>query len=182
MTLSKADIRLPAVLAAASVLWSCGGSGRSGDSAEDSATSVAESVRIIESRPAAFDARSLEEMAAAIDAEADFTAEDMALMLVAAEAGAGHLQSMLDDLGRNGDPADTYGVLTELAVRPWTAALVKVTFFLNRLPLNASERQRAADVKSALDRASVSASELEQSQLGGKPTGLQSVLTTDLNQ
>ncbi len=165
----------------AAVLWSCGG-GKTGKATVDSVIPTAEAVRIIESRPATFDARSLEDMDRAIASGAVPGSEDIARMLVAAEAGAGHLQSMLDDLARNEDPADTYGLLTELAGRPWTRALVAVTRFLTGAPLSGAERSRALDLAAAIGRSRLSVLELETSQLGGTPTGLAQILTVETNQ
>ena len=108
--------------------------------------------------------------------------EDMARMLVAAEAGVGHLQSMLDELARNEDPADTYGLLTELAQRPWTRSLTSVIRFLAAAPLSTPEHRRATALASAIGRSRTTVSELESAQLGGNPTGLTDILIIDTNQ
>lgn len=98
-------------------------------------------------------------------------------MIVTAESGIGHLQSMLDDLIRNDDAADTSAVMTELAERPWTAALVDVIVFLQRAPLDDSERVRARNLDKALSHAATTASQLEKTQLGARATGLVKTLT-----
>ena len=160
------------------LLWSCGG-GNKGQSEDDS---VAESVRIIESRPTQFDAQTLEEMERALENGSVPGPEDIARMLVAAEAATGHLQAMLDELVRNDDPADTHGQLKELADRPWTRAVNTVIIYLVHAPSSESEHQRALSLGDAIGHARSTVIQLENDQLGGSSTGLAPLLTADTNQ
>ena len=89
---------------------------------------------------------------------------------------------MLDELGRNEDPADTYGQLTELAGRPWTRALNTVTSYLLHTSLNNPEHQRAVILTEALGRVRSTVTELEATQLGGTSTGLSDMLTIETDQ
>lgn len=174
--------KLTTIAFASLLLAGCGGSSSSSSDTVTTARSAAQSAAIIESRPVPFDARSLEELADLIAADAETTPEDRARMIVLAEAGISNLLATLDDLARNDDPADTYGVLTELADRPWTRALVNIIAYLRHAPLDDAERTRADNLLTALQRARTSALELQKAQLAGSSTGLPATLTIDNKQ
>ena len=130
--------------------------------------------------PAQFDQRSLAEYAEAIAGNEEFDEQDLALMIVSAEAAANRIGQILEQLDANLDAADSYNTITEASQQSWPQHLRTIANFLtSSAPLDAQTAQRAEQLKNTLVRYQCIINNIERTQLKGKATAL--TLTPDNN-
>lgn len=157
------------IAAAAQLCLSCSSCGRGDDkkAAADSAA-LAGTPEVILEGPLALDEGSLRSYAAAIGANASFDEADMAKMIRLSEGAFSHLMQELDQLQANGDAADSYNVLTEIAASRWPDDAALILSFLRTVPLPRQMQLRTDQLVRTAARCIVQMDEISAQQLRGR--------------
>ncbi|MDO5396072.1 MAG: hypothetical protein Q4F07_08945 [Bacteroidales bacterium] len=127
-----------------------------------------ESVNIILSQPQVFDAQSIDELAAKIRAGGDITSENVANMIVLAEATSNKVEMEVENLMRVDDPADTYHTLHGFADAQWYIDYRTIYDFLQSATLSDEFASRVGTLKAANSRLDILVTELEKKHLKGE--------------
>lgn len=131
-----------------------------------------QSAHKILSEPAVFDAQNLEQMAAEIMAEKEFTLEQFSQMIVAVEAVVNRLAQETDLLVANDDAADSWNVLREYAAAPWIGHSATIVDFLEKAPLTDEQASRLKVIHDMALRINACVADIERYQLGERSTAL----------
>ena len=119
-------------------------------------------------RPPHYDARTLDDYAAAVRlGRTDFDDNAMAHMVMLCQASIDRLGNITDVLVANEDPADSYNTLKELGETTWVRDTALLLRFLRTATKNQDLINRLGQLSSACIHINTSVHEIYQNQLGG---------------
>ena len=139
-----------------------------GGNARDDRDSVPPTPQQILARPPHYDARTLDDYAAAVRlGRTDFDDNAMAHMVMLCQASIDRLGNITDVLVANEDPADSYNTLKELGETTWVRDTALLLRFLRTATKNQDLINRLGQLSSACIHINTSVHEIYQNQLGG---------------
>lgn len=139
-----------------------------GGNDRDDRDSVPPTPQQILARPPHYDARTLDDYAAAVRlGRTDFDDNAMAHMLMLCQASIDRLGNITDVLVANEDPADSYNTLKELGETTWVRDTALLLRFLRTATKNQDLINRLGQLSSACIHINTSVHEIYQNQLGG---------------
>ncbi|MCI6393784.1 MAG: hypothetical protein MR822_04775 [Bacteroidales bacterium] len=139
-----------------------------GGNDRDDRDSVPPTPQQILARPPHYDARTLDDYAAAVRlGRTDFDDNAMAHMVMLCQASIDRLGNITDVLVANEDPADSYNTLKELGETTWVRDTALLLRFLRTATKNQDLINRLGQLSSACIHINTSVHEIYQNQLGG---------------
>ena len=139
-----------------------------GGNDRDDRDSVPPTPQQILARPPHYDARTLDDYAAAVRlGRTDFDDNAMANMVMLCQASIDRLGNITDVLVANEDPADSYNTLKELGETTWVRDTALLLRFLRTATKNQDLINRLGQLSSACIHINTSVHEIYQNQLGG---------------
>lgn len=139
-----------------------------GGNDSDDRDSVPPTPQQILARPPHYDARTLDDYAAAVRlGRTDFDDNAMAHMVMLCQASIDRLGNITDVLVANEDPADSYNTLKELGETTWVRDTALLLRFLRTATKNQDLINRLGQLSSACIHINTSVHEIYQNQLGG---------------
>lgn len=139
-----------------------------GGNDRDDRDSVPPTPQQILARPPHYDARTLDDYAAAVRlGRIDFDDNAMAHMVMLCQASIDRLGNITDVLVANEDPADSYNTLKELGETTWVRDTALLLRFLRTATKNQDLINRLGQLSSACIHINTSVHEIYQNQLGG---------------
>lgn len=139
-----------------------------GGNDRDDRDSVPPTPQQILARPPHYDARTLDDYAAAVRlGRTDFDDNAMAHMVMLCQASIDRLGNIMDVLVANEDPADSYNTLKELGETTWVRDTALLLRFLRTATKNQDLINRLGQLSSACIHINTSVHEIYQNQLGG---------------
>lgn len=139
-----------------------------GGNDRDDRDSVLPTPQQILARPPHYDARTLDDYAAAVRlGRTDFDDNAMAHMVMLCQASIDRLGNIMDVLVANEDPADSYNTLKELGETTWVRDTALLLRFLRTATKNQDLINRLGQLSSACIHINTSVHEIYQNQLGG---------------
>lgn len=139
-----------------------------GGNDRDDRDSVPPTPQQILARPPHYDARALDDYAAAVRlGRTDFDDNAMAHMVMLCQASIDRLGNITDVLVANEDPADSYNTLKELGETTWVRDTALLLRFLRTATKNQDLINRLGQLSSACIHINTSVHEIYQNQLGG---------------
>lgn len=139
-----------------------------GGNDRDDRDSVPPTPQQILARPPHYDARTLDDYAAAVRlGRTDFDDNAMAHMVMLCQASIDRLGNITDVLVVNEDPADSYNTLKELGETTWVRDTALLLRFLRTATKNQDLINRLGQLSSACIHINTSVHEIYQNQLGG---------------
>lgn len=139
-----------------------------GGNDRDDCDSVPPTPQQILARPPHYDARTLDDYAAAVRlGRTDFDDNAMAHMVMLCQASIDRLGNIMDVLVANEDPADSYNTLKELGETTWVRDTALLLRFLRTATKNQDLINRLGQLSSACIHINTSVHEIYQNQLGG---------------
>lgn len=139
-----------------------------GGNDRDDHDSVPPTPQQILARPPHYDARTLDDYAAAVRlGRTDFDDNAMAHMVMLCQASIDRLGNIMDVLVANEDPADSYNTLKELGETTWVRDTALLLRFLRTATKNQDLINRLGQLSSACIHINTSVHEIYQNQLGG---------------
>lgn len=139
-----------------------------GGNDHDDRDSVPPTPQQILARPPHYDARTLDDYAAAVRlGRTDFDDNAMAHMVMLCQASIDRLGNITDVLVANEDPADSYNTLKELGETTWVRDTALLLRFLRTATKNQDLINRLGQLSSACIHINTSVHEIYQNQLGG---------------
>lgn len=139
-----------------------------GGNDRDDRDSVPPTPQQILARPPHYDARTLDDYAAAVRlGRTDFYDNAMAHMVMLCQASIDRLGNITDVLVANEDPADSYNTLKELGETTWVRDTALLLRFLRTATKNQDLINRLGQLSSACIHINTSVHEIYQNQLGG---------------
>lgn len=139
-----------------------------GGNDRDDRDSVPPTPQQILARPPRYDARTLDDYAAAVRlGRTDFDDNAMAHMVMLCQASIDRLGNITDVLVANEDPADSYNTLKELGETTWVRDTALLLRFLRTATKNQDLINRLGQLSSACIHINTSVHEIYQNQLGG---------------
>lgn len=139
-----------------------------GGNDRDDRDSVPPTPQQILARPPHYDARTLDDYAAAVRlGRTDFDDNAMAHMVMLCQASIDRLGNITDMLVANEDPADSYNTLKELGETTWVRDTALLLRFLRTATKNQDLINRLGQLSSACIHINTSVHEIYQNQLGG---------------
>lgn len=145
---------LPAVvLMVVSGLTGCtGGCSRDKDEAQKWIPPSEVTEQQVLDQPVKFEMQSIEEMAQMTNSGRTLSPTETAQAIVVAEAGANHLNQILEELVRNEDNADSWHVVTEMDQRAWPKNIMTIIHGLENQQLDTVQSERLATLFAAMER------------------------------
>ncbi len=138
-----------------------------GGNDRDDRDSVPPTPQQILARPPHYDARTLDDYAAAVRlGRTDFDDNAMAHMVMLCQASIDRLGNITDVLVANEDPADSYNTLKELGETTWVRDTALLLRFLRTATKNQDLINRLGQLSSACIHINTSVHEIYQNQLG----------------
>lgn len=162
--------RLSLIVFFAIFLTGCTCRNNHGSDAEAELTEEQEVAVILDSRPQ-FDPQQMHEYALLTE-RTDLTPAQFAGMTAMSESALNKIEAQLEELLRNEDAADSHAVLTEWATTQWTSDFATVIAYLRRTPAPPDIQPRVETLVKASGRINTLITQIEQTQLRGKKTGL----------
>lgn len=139
-----------------------------GGNDRDDRDSVPPTPQQILARPPHYDARTLDDYAAAVRlGRTDFDDNAMAHMVMLCQASIDRLGNITDVLVANEDPADSYNTLKELGETTWVRDTALLLRFLRTATKSQDLINRLGQLSSACIHINTSVHEIYQNQLGG---------------
>ena len=139
-----------------------------GGNDRDDRDSVPPTPQQILARPPHYDARTLDDYAAAVRlGRTDFDDNAMAHMVMLCQASIDRLGNITDMLVANEDPADSYNTLKELGETTWVRDTALLLRFLRTATKNQDLINRLGQLSSACIHINTSVHEIYQNRLGG---------------
>lgn len=139
-----------------------------GGNDRDDRDSVPPTPQQILARPPHYDARTLDDYAAAVRlGRTDFDDNAMAHMVMLCQASIDRLGNITEVLVANEDPADSYNTLKELGETTWVRDTALLLRFLRTATKNQDLINRLGQLSSACIHINTSVHEIYQNQLGG---------------
>ena len=138
-----------------------------GGNDRDDRDSVPPTPQQILAQPPHYDARTLDDYAAAVRlGRTDFDDNAMAHMVMLCQASIDRLGNIMDVLVANEDPADSYNTLKELGETTWVRDTALLLRFLRTATKNQDLINRLGQLSSACIHINTSVHEIYQNQLG----------------
>ena len=139
-----------------------------GGNDRDDRDSVPPTPQQILARPPHYDARTLDDYAAAVRlGRTDFDDNAMAHMVMLCQASIDRLGNITDVLVANEDPADSYNTLKELGETTWVRDTALLLRFLRTATKNQDLINRLGQLSSECLHINTTVREIYQNQLGG---------------
>lgn len=166
MNIRRLLIPISIVVLAAAIFCGCGHSSSSA-SANDSITPAEKAVITLNS-PQVLDRQLMSQMARAIGENAEFNLADFADMITQCEATVNTVEPEIENLDRNDDPADSFGVIDEYARSTWIADYRTIYEFVKGVQLPEDMTARVQGLAKAVERLNTVLEHIDKTQFNGR--------------